>query len=620
MGSKASKTDAEPEQPKEKFLYDTAVADAFPLDELSNEQIVAISRQLKHHEIHAPPGSPSPADYAQTLVARSTPKGSYKVPTVRFGKTELQMPILTCGGMRVQQSWMPDHFTPGPVGPSALGMSIGYHKMDQIDPAVQANLIKIIRRAISHGIVHFETARFYGTSEMQYADALATLIESGEVKREELIIQTKVFPCATNEEFLKTFEASWKHLKRLKYIDLLGFHGVSNTPSREKLLLNCEVTDQLVAEGRVRHVGFSTHGSAREIRLLIETGKMSYVNLHSHYFGDYHAAGTSASADAELGGNLDNLRLARETYDMGCFLISPYDKGGMLYAPSKKIVALVGHQLSPICFAAIYAWALNPHPFHTISLGAARPEDFDESVSAAKAFEDPVMLEHARAARARLDGALVAAHGEDWARDWWKGLPDMFEAASGGVAIGHILWLHNCVSVYGLYDFARQRYGGLEATRKSWDASKSYEANMEKAYKGFAWAVNPGLSFDPKLGLPEGALAKVPEARRAVILAKLAETHAWLTKDRPEPDDAERVKMGWEVAYDLRAWEEFPGKGFGDMGGLIKQQFAGGVPGGPCDKHHTEAQTLRNALSSSQSPKAVMPGGKSFFASPVTPE
>ena len=337
MGSKSS-TPAEPEQPKEKFLYDAAVADALPLDELSNEQIVAISRQLKHHEAHAPPGSPSPAAYAQTLVARSTPTGAYKVPTVRFGKTELQMPILTCGGMRVQQSWMPDHFTPGAVGPSALGMSIGYHKMDQIDPAVQANLIKIIRRAISHGIVHFETARFYGTSEMQYADALATLIESGEVARDSLIIQTKVMPCETNDEFLKTFEASWKHLKRLGHIDLLGFHGVSNGPARARLLRNCEVTDRLVAEGRVRHVGFSTHGSAREVRLLIETGKMSYVNLHAHYFGDYHAAGTSASADAELGGNLDNLRLAREKYDMGCFLISPYDKGGMLYAPSKKVV------------------------------------------------------------------------------------------------------------------------------------------------------------------------------------------------------------------------------------------------------------------------------------------
>ena len=48
-------------------------------------------------------------------------------------------------------------------------------------PSSQANLIAIIRRALALGINHFETARFYGTSELQYADALATLIESGEV-------------------------------------------------------------------------------------------------------------------------------------------------------------------------------------------------------------------------------------------------------------------------------------------------------------------------------------------------------------------------------------------------------------------------------------------------------
>ena len=28
-----------------------------------------------------------------------------KCPTRRFGRTEIQMPILTCGGMRLQQSW-----------------------------------------------------------------------------------------------------------------------------------------------------------------------------------------------------------------------------------------------------------------------------------------------------------------------------------------------------------------------------------------------------------------------------------------------------------------------------------------------------------------------------------
>ena len=28
-----------------------------------------------------------------------------KIPTKRFGRTEVQMPVLTCGGMRYQQAW-----------------------------------------------------------------------------------------------------------------------------------------------------------------------------------------------------------------------------------------------------------------------------------------------------------------------------------------------------------------------------------------------------------------------------------------------------------------------------------------------------------------------------------
>jgi len=66
----------------------------------------------------------------------------------RFGKTELQIPVFSCGGMRYQ------------------------HKWDDIDPSEvpaegQANIEAIIHRALELGINHIETARGYGSSEMQ---------------------------------------------------------------------------------------------------------------------------------------------------------------------------------------------------------------------------------------------------------------------------------------------------------------------------------------------------------------------------------------------------------------------------------------------------------------------
>ena len=139
MGASESKPEPAAE-PDPKFMTNPEVADALPLHALSDEQIVAISRQLAHHEAHAGPASPSTAAYARALAARAAPPPGYKVPRVRFGKTELQMPILTCGGMRVQQSAIPDHLLPRfPT----LGLSIGYHEMSDIDPTVQAR-----RRAV----------------------------------------------------------------------------------------------------------------------------------------------------------------------------------------------------------------------------------------------------------------------------------------------------------------------------------------------------------------------------------------------------------------------------------------------------------------------------------------
>ena len=78
--------------------------------------------------------------------------------------------------------------------------------------------------------------------------------------------------------------------------------------------------------------------------------------------------------------------------------------------------------------------------------------------------------------------------------------------------------------------------------------------------------------------------------------------------------------MGWEVAYDLRAWEEFPGKGFGDMGGLIKQRLPGGVPGRPVRQAPRGGATPCDGRFRRPSPQGDAGRQGGFFAGPVTPE
>src|SRR5512146_1578097 len=97
----------------------------------------------------------------------------------RFGRTELQIPVISCGGMRYQHKWQD-------VDPK------------EIPTDGQANLEATIHRALELGINHIETARGYGTSEMQLGWVLPKL------PRERLIIQTKVSPTASAKEFRET--------------------------------------------------------------------------------------------------------------------------------------------------------------------------------------------------------------------------------------------------------------------------------------------------------------------------------------------------------------------------------------------------------------------------------
>src|SRR5579872_5881874 len=92
--------------------------------------------------------------------------------TRRFGRTNLQMPVFSCGGMRYQQSW-------SDIDPKS------------VEEAGQRNLEATILRALELGINHIETARGYGSSEMQLGYILPRL------PREKMIVQTKISPFAS---------------------------------------------------------------------------------------------------------------------------------------------------------------------------------------------------------------------------------------------------------------------------------------------------------------------------------------------------------------------------------------------------------------------------------------
>jgi predicted aldo/keto reductase-like oxidoreductase len=333
----------------------------------------------------------------------------------RFGRTELNMPVLSCGGMRYQHAWQD-------VDPA------------EIEAEGQQNLEATIRRALDLGINHIETARGYGTSEYQLGKILPSL------PRDEMIVQTKIGPADSESHFMETFELSMQNLQ-LDHVDLLAVHGINNAELLEKTLTNgtIEACRKLQKQGRARHIGFSTHGDADAVLKAVESDAFDYVNLHWYYFDQRNWPAIEAATQR----------------DMGVFIISPSDKGGKLYDPPQRLTDLCA-PLTPMGFNDLFC--LSRTQVHTLSIGAARPSDFDAHVAAL------TQLDQAQAAVAPVEAAIAQrlSHvmGEDWMTHWNHDLP-VWHETPGQVPLYHVLRLLTMAKGLDMVEFGKMRYNLL---------------------------------------------------------------------------------------------------------------------------------------------------------------
>jgi uncharacterized protein len=370
----------------------------------------------------------------------------------RFGRTELQMPVFSCGGMRYQHKWQDI-------------------PLAEVPAENQRNLEATIARSLAVGVNHIETARFYGSSEVQLGQILPKL------NWQDFIFQTKVAPVADPQEFRKTFELCLSRLN-LEYVDLLGIHGINNEELAEYSLRDggCwEVAKQLQAEGKVRFIGFSTHGTTDTIVRTIETDKFDYVNLHWYYINQTNWPAIAAAT----------------RHDMGVFIISPTNKGGLLNQPSAKLVELC-QPLSPIVFNNLFCLS---HPqIHTLSIGAATPSDFDEHLQTLPLLDRaaellPPIID-------RLEQAATSKLGTEWVRTWKEGLPALSDTP-GNINIHTILWLRNLAIAYDMIEYGQMRYNLLENAGHWFPGAKA--TNIEALDFSTCLAASPHATKIPAL-------------------------------------------------------------------------------------------------------------------------
>ena len=257
----------------------------------------------------------------------------------RFGKTEELISVITLGGMRFKHGWTPPR---------------NHLPKDSIE-----HCISTTRMALDLGINHIETAHGYMKSELLFGHALKEL----GVPRKQFKMMTKGAPMSGGET-RRLVEEQLEALG-LDHVDFYGWHGINN---KELLKIAVEkngpveTLHRLKDEGLIRHVGFSTHAPLGTILDAMQTGLFSFINLHYYYFFQR---------------NLPAVQLA-EKMDMGVFIISPNEKGGMLFRPSEKVKNLC-KPLTPIVFNGRFCLS---HPeITTLSMGIHEPKHFPQNLA-----------------------------------------------------------------------------------------------------------------------------------------------------------------------------------------------------------------------------------------------
>jgi len=333
----------------------------------------------------------------------------------RFGKTGILMPVISCGLMRSMHSWQDQPF-------------------GSIPDSRQQTLAQVVEAALAGGINHFETARGYGTSERQLAEILSGY------DRESFILQTKIRPEDDPSVFMSNVKDSLDRLG-VDRLNLLSIHGINDHRS---LWQSCRPGGCLAAarnlqkQGKADWIGFSGHGDIQVILSAIEhevDGGFDYMNVHWYTIWQRNTPALEAAAKR----------------DMGIFIISPTDKGGMLQAPPEELCDL-STPFSPMQFNDLYC--LQRPEIHTLSVGAACPEDFTDhlAILPALAERDLVREIYQRWQQLLQDRCHVGRPDSLWDKvPHWQDTP-------GYMHIGLILWLDNLARGWGLWEYSRARY------------------------------------------------------------------------------------------------------------------------------------------------------------------
>jgi len=338
--------------------------------------------------------------------------------------------------------------TLGRTGMQVSRLAMGCMRLPMLDEDTQeidrAEAVPLIRHALAGGINFFDSAMTYnnGDSEKVLGEALE------DVPRDQVVIQTKVPISWARKPPTDTFETRLdRTLKRLRtdYIDQYLYHALTVAHLEEHGDEAWQTVLKARDDGRIRHLGLSSHDEPENVIKLIDTGLFESI-LMQYNLLDVKYAACFAHARAK---------------GMGTMVMGPVG-GGRLATPNVMTELVPGaDRTAEACLR--FVWS-NPDIDVALS-GMSDSAQLKENLQTA-ATCTPL----SEAERADVDAEIQKR----------KALADLYctgcnycMPCPNGVSISNCFLMMNWLKVYGLEEPARSRYKGMMASGK--DASQCIE-------------------------------------------------------------------------------------------------------------------------------------------------
>ena len=232
---------------------------------------------------------------------------------------------------------------------------------------------KLVRHAIDSGVNYVDTAYPYhlnGTSEK----ALKEILADGYREKVYLGDKLSVWTCETYEECEEMFNSQLERTGS-DHFDLYFLHSMDSLFwERAKQLNVFKLFDKLIAEGKIKHIGFSFHGKYELFEEIVNAYHWEFCLLQINYMDTDYQAGIKGLEYANKKG-------------LGVLVMEPLKGGQLANEPPKsvkEIWAKSNFDLSPA--ERGISFALNRAEVSCVLSGMNAMEQINENMALATRF------------------------------------------------------------------------------------------------------------------------------------------------------------------------------------------------------------------------------------------